>query len=72
MATYKVLSRSFINDRIYEPGTEVEYDGVPGSNLMPVDNAAKEAAKKRPSKQEIAKRLHAAAEAENPDLVPAA
>lgn len=33
MATYKVLTKSFINGSIVEEGEFVDYDGKPGSNL---------------------------------------
>lgn len=45
MAIYKVLERSYINDKIVEVGDEVEYDGLPSSNLEPIDASAKKAAK---------------------------
>lgn len=35
MAKYTVKHRSFINGRLIEPGTVIEYDGEAGSNLMP-------------------------------------
>lgn len=43
MAQYRVLSRSFIGNRIVEEGEEVPYDGIPGSNLEPLDAEAKKA-----------------------------
>lgn len=30
---YNVLEKSFINNRLYEPGEQVAYDGHPGKNL---------------------------------------
>lgn len=33
MAQYRVLTKSFINNSIYEEDAIVEYDGKPGSNL---------------------------------------
>jgi hypothetical protein len=33
MAQYRVLSKSFINNRIVEEGETVEFDGKAGSNL---------------------------------------
>lgn len=33
MAQYRVLTKSFINNSVYEEGAIVEYDGKPGSNL---------------------------------------
>jgi hypothetical protein len=46
MARYRVNTRSFF-DRLYEAGEQVDFGGVPGSNLEPLDDearAAKEAA----------------------------
>lgn len=43
MAQYRVLEKSYIVDRICEEGEVVEYGGVPGSNLEPVDADAKKA-----------------------------
>ena len=59
MARYKVKSKSFIDDRIVEAGTEIEFDGEPGENLEPVDDAAKAAveaaAERRAAKAEAIK-----------------
>ncbi len=33
MARYRVLELSYFNERIVEPGEEVEFVGIPGSNL---------------------------------------
>lgn len=55
MARYKVLAKSFINNSIVNPGDEVEYDGVPGKALEPVDEAAKAAAAKK-AKADAAKK----------------
>jgi hypothetical protein len=46
---YRVTERSFINNSLVEEGATVEYDGVPGPNLEPINNeaiAAKEEAAK--------------------------
>ena len=43
MARYKVLQRSFINNTTVEEGAEVEWDGIPGANLEPIDEPAKAA-----------------------------
>lgn len=43
MARYKTKSQSFINDTLVPADTEVDFDGEPGDNLEPVDDAAKEA-----------------------------
>jgi hypothetical protein len=45
MPRYRVLELSFINDCLREAEEEVEYDGLPGSNLQPLDAAARKAAK---------------------------
>lgn len=42
MARYRVNTRSFF-DRLYDVGETVEYDGVPGTNLDPLDDAARAA-----------------------------
>lgn len=33
MARYRVMQASFINGSYVEPGTVIEYDGIPGNNL---------------------------------------
>lgn len=43
MAKYKTKSQSFINDTLVPADVEVDFDGEPGENLEPVDDAAKEA-----------------------------
>ena len=45
MAKYKVLEKSYINDRIVDAGEEIEYDGLPSTNLQPIDSDGKKAAK---------------------------
>lgn len=47
MAKYEAKYRSFIGGSVIEAGEQVEYDGIPGSNLIPLDDAAKAAVKKR-------------------------
>ncbi|TXH12892.1 MAG: hypothetical protein E6R03_12195 [Hyphomicrobiaceae bacterium] len=57
MARYKALGRAFINDVLVEAGTEIEFDGEPGDNLEPVDDAAHDAvevARKRRSEKAAA------------------
>jgi hypothetical protein len=44
MAKYKVLRETLIGNRVYAPGDEVEFDGIPADNLEPLDAAAKKAA----------------------------
>jgi hypothetical protein len=38
MAQYRVIKKSYIHDRLYEPGEVVEYDGPAGSGLEPIGN----------------------------------
>ena len=38
MARYRVLTKSFINQAIQEPGAIVEYDGKAGSNLELIED----------------------------------
>lgn len=38
MAQYRVLKKSYIHDRIYEPGEVVEWGGDPGDALEPIGN----------------------------------
>jgi len=42
-ATYRVLRLSHIHNQLWEAGTEVEYDGIPGTALEPMNDAAKAA-----------------------------
>lgn len=55
-AKYRILRLSFIGNQLLDEGTEVEYDGEPGSALEPLNDAAvkakKDAAKKRGAKYE--------------------
>lgn len=44
MPKYRVLEQSFINNVLVNLGDVIEFDGVPGSNLEPIDKAAKAAA----------------------------
>jgi hypothetical protein len=43
MAKYKLTAAAIINDRQYEIGEEVEFDGVPGPHMEPLDADAKKA-----------------------------
>lgn len=45
-AKYRVLRLSHIHNQLWEEGSEVEYDGVPGSALEPLNDAAKNAKEK--------------------------
>lgn len=49
-AKYRILRLSFIGNQLLEEGTEVEYDGEPGSALEPINDAAKAAKKKAEQK----------------------
>jgi len=42
MPRYIVLDRSWINNRMYQPGDEVEYDGEAGENLELIDVPARD------------------------------
>lgn len=42
-AKYRVLRLSHIHNQLWEEGSEVEYDGIPGSALEPLNDAAKKA-----------------------------
>ena len=46
MAKYLVNTRSFIDNRLVDEGTEIEFTGTPSDNLTPIDTAAKKAAAK--------------------------
>ena len=45
-AKYRVLRLSHIHNNLWPEGSEIEYDGVPGSALEPVNEAAKAAKEK--------------------------
>ena len=45
MARYRVLELSFIGDRLREPDEEIDFDGLLGSHLLPLDAAARKAMK---------------------------
>ncbi|EPN1614177.1 hypothetical protein ACTV1J_000568 [Cronobacter turicensis] len=51
-AKYRVLRLSHIHNQLWEEGSEVEYDGEPGSALQPLNDAAKAAKKKAEQKAE--------------------
>lgn len=53
-AKYRVLRLSHIHNQLWEEGAEVEYDGVPGSALEPLNDAAKAAKAKAKHKSEPA------------------
>lgn len=69
MPKYRVLQKSFIGNRIVEEGEEVDYDGEPSDNLVPIDKAAKkvvESIDADAAAAESAERLAAAANTGNP------
>lgn len=66
MAKYRVLEASFIDNKMCKEGDVVEYDGIPGSNLEPLDAPAEKAAKKVDPAGDK-KRLEAAAQTGSPD-----
>ena len=45
MPRYRVLEQSFIGDRLWQPEEELDFDGLPGANLYPLDAAARKATK---------------------------
>lgn len=45
MPRYRVNQLSYIGDQLVQEGGEIEYDGVPGDNLDPLDKAAEKAKK---------------------------
>jgi hypothetical protein len=47
MAQYRVLRKSYINDRLYEPGEVIEWDGPQGQWLEPIG------AEKRPPRPSV-------------------
>ncbi|SAF79199.1 Uncharacterised protein [Enterobacter hormaechei] len=54
-AKYRVLRLSHIHNNLWPEGSEIEYDGEPGSALEPI-NAAAKAAKKKADKKADKKR----------------
>jgi hypothetical protein len=50
MAKYKVLTRSFIDNHIVEPGAEIEFNGKAGSNLELIEPEAKVEKPVKPTK----------------------
>lgn len=72
MAQYRVKEKSFIGNALRDEGDIVDYDGVPGANLEPMDKDANKAAKTAngASNDDII-RQHFAAQAGDPDLAPA-
>lgn len=52
-AKYRVLRLSHIHNNLWPEGSEIEYDGEPGSALEPINAAAKVAKKKADQKRGI-------------------
>ncbi|KSX62265.1 hypothetical protein [Enterobacter sp. 50588862] len=52
-AKYRVLRLSHIHNNLWPEGSEIEYDGEPGSALEPINAAAKAAKKKAEQKRGI-------------------
>ncbi|MCM7837849.1 hypothetical protein [Enterobacter asburiae] len=52
-AKYRVLRLSHIHNNLWPEGSEIEYDGEPGSALEPINEAAKAAKKKADLKRGI-------------------
>jgi hypothetical protein len=74
MPKFRVLEKSFIDNSIAEEGKIVEYTGVPGANLEPVDDAAMALAAQAPqgiNAGDLARQKVAAA-AGDPDATEAA
>lgn len=67
MPRYRVNTRSFIGEHLLEAGAEVEYDGVPGTNLDPLDAAAKKAVTKAEAERRKARGLPAKDDADGDD-----
>ena len=68
MPRFEVLEKSFIGTRIYEVGEHVEFDGLPGANLKPLDKLGEAAAEKAAAAEgEALLRQQAAANTGDPD-----
>lgn len=48
MARYKLLSAAVIDGALRDSGEEIEFDGIPGRHMEPLDKAAKDAVKEMP------------------------
>lgn len=58
MARYRVLDKSFINNTLFEPGAEIDYDGDAGANLELIESPKDEPKpKKSPKAAEAADAL---------------
>lgn len=54
-AKYRVLRLSHIHNNLWPEGSEIEYDGIPGSALEPLNEAAKAAKEKAMTGNSMAK-----------------
>lgn len=63
MAKYRVKEKSFIGNVLLEAGNEIDYDGIPSTNLEPLDGAGKKAATggKNADRESLARQQEAAA-----------
>jgi hypothetical protein len=70
MAKYRVITTSFINNSLVAEGAVIDYDGVPSSNLEPMDKSAEVAAgQSDAANAESIARQKAAAAGASPDQV---
>lgn len=72
MPKYRVKTKSFIDNSLREEGEIIEYGGVPGDNLEPMDKAAEDAKSATVmvdvNKESLKRQAEAAAGAEPADL----
>jgi hypothetical protein len=54
MARYRLTAAAVVNDKLCEIGEEIEYDGVPGPHMEPLDAEAKRAAGEAARREEPA------------------
>jgi hypothetical protein len=47
---YELTQAAYIDDRYYEAGAQIRYDGVPGHHMDPMNDAAEAMKSKNPSK----------------------
>ena len=40
MAKYRLLERAFIDGELMEAGREIDFEGIPGTHMRPLDRAA--------------------------------
>jgi hypothetical protein len=46
---YKLTEAAYIDDKLYQEGDTINYDGIPGYHMEPLDKAAEDMKKKYPS-----------------------